>query len=174
MSKTSIALAGLPASGKSSVGRHLAQLRGLPFVDLDEEIERTAGRIISEIFAAEGEAGFRARESEALGRLAREAAQSPLVLALGGGAVLAEGNRALLREHFDTVWLVLEPEEAARRSEDGDRPLLAGGERVERMRRLLAERESYYAAVADLVLDRAGLGARETAERIDGQIPRRP
>jgi len=79
-----IALIGMPASGKTSVGAVLAELEGLPFVDLDEAIAIDAGRSIPDIFADEGEAGFRVRERAALVRIAEG---GPVVLATGGGCI---------------------------------------------------------------------------------------
>ena len=87
-----VALVGLPASGKSSVGRELAAILGLPFRDLDELVEAGAGMGVPEIFAAEGEAGFRQRESNALKEVA---AGSTCVVGLGGGALLRPENRTL-------------------------------------------------------------------------------
>jgi len=142
-----IALVGMPASGKSTVGRHLARRIGLPFVDLDDIIEAEAGATCGEIFAGEGEPSFRARESRALGQVA---AGGPVVMATGGGCILAEANRAVLRNKFTVVWLVTEPETAARRSAGGARPLLAGADPLTRMKQLHAARKDLYAECADI------------------------
>ena len=170
----SIALTGLPASGKSSVGRLLAALRGLPFIDLDDSIVREGGMSIEEIFRQEGEEAFRERESKALEAVAKESLSRPLVLALGGGAILRPRNRELLKEYFTTVWLVVEPRIAALRSSGGHRPLLAGGDPELRIEKLLAERERYYAEVADLRIETGAPPARKVAEIIDGKMSRFP
>lgn len=142
-----IALVGMPASGKSTVGRNLAARIGLPFIDLDDIIEAEAGASCGEIFAREGEPSFRARESRALGQVA---SGGPVVMATGGGCILAEANRTVLRDNFTVVWLVTEPETAARRSAGGARPLLAGADPLTRMKELHAARRGHYSACADL------------------------
>lgn len=95
-------LVGMPGCGKTTVGRALAAKLGRPFLDADEELVRTAGRSIPEIFAQEGEAGFRARETEVLRRLG---GGSGAVVATGGGAVLREENYDALHQNGHIVWL---------------------------------------------------------------------
>ncbi len=94
--KRNLALVGMPGCGKSTVGRLFAEHSGRLFVDLDEEIEKEAGRPIPAIFAEDGEAAFRDLESSVLARFSK---QSSLVIATGGGAVIRAENRRLLREH---------------------------------------------------------------------------
>jgi shikimate kinase len=168
----SIALAGLPGSGKSTIGPLLAKLRGQPFLDLDAEIERDAGRATVDIFREEGEAGFRLREAAALRRLALLGGERPIVLALGGGAVLSPENRLILRASFVTVWLRVAPRIAARRLRRGaaSRPLLAGGNPEERIGELLSRRGEVYAEVADLAIETDGLSPAALAELIDEKI----
>ena len=138
-------LCGMMGSGKTDVGRLLAERLDWEFVDTDDQIEREQARSVAEIFAEEGEPSFRAHERAVLERLPARRA----VVALGGGAVVAAENRALLREHGTVVWLDAEPEVLARRIGAGAaRPLLAdldAEERVERLRELRAEREPFYA-----------------------------
>jgi shikimate kinase len=100
--KKTVVLVGMMGAGKSAVGTQLARQLGVPFLDSDDEIVRAAGRSIAEIFARDGEAFFRARESEVLSRLLRSA---PAVLSTGGGAFLAEANRRTIAEHGISVWL---------------------------------------------------------------------
>lgn len=97
-----IFLTGFMGAGKTTVGRLLARRLGVPFIDLDEEIEGEAGMSVREIFSAEGEAVFRRRESEALRRIL---AQPDAVLATGGGTIAHEANARLLSASGLTVWL---------------------------------------------------------------------
>ena len=145
-----IALVGPMGVGKSSVGRALARLSGLPFADSDEAIVAEAGMDIPAIFAREGEAGFRSRESWVLAKLL---AGGPLVLATGGGAVLAPENRALLHEAAQVVWLHAPAAVLARRVEGGgSRPLLAGGAVEEKLASIYQLRLPYYVQCADFLL----------------------
>src|SRR5581483_3263648 len=123
--KQVIALVGLSGTGKSSVGRRLAERLGWPLIDTDVLIERNAGRTIPQIFAQDGEAGFRDLEAAAL----REAlSQPPAVVATGGGIVLREQNRALLRAQARVVWLDASTGTLTARlaAHDEARPLLQG------------------------------------------------
>ena len=166
-----MALVGLPASGKSSVGRILAGLLGLEFRDSDGLVEAGAGMGVAAIFEAEGEAAFRRREARAL---AEAAEGPPLVLATGGGIVLSTANRELLGRRFETVWLRLDPAVAAARAAlaPGSRPLLAQGDPAARMRALAEAREPLYAEVADLVVEAGEGSPEEIARDIAGGIAR--
>jgi len=158
-----VVLVGFMGAGKTAVGRRLAERLGVPFVDLDRLIETQAGAGVAEIFAREGEAGFRAREREAVARLAAEAgvagdrgdrepaaghsgpATGGGVLATGGGALLDPENFRLLRRLGIVVALTVSAEEAVRRLEGKpERPLLAGGEPLARARALLEARAPLY------------------------------
>lgn len=152
---THLVLVGPMGAGKSALGRRLAGVWGVEFVDLDREIESRAGAAISDIFACEGEAGFRRREREALAdALSRERC----VVATGGGAVLDPRNRALMREHGFIVHLQIDvDEQLARLARDRSRPLLAGVDRGEVLARLAAEREPLYAEIADLIFSPTGM-----------------
>jgi shikimate kinase len=121
-------LVGFMASGKTTVGRALADHIGWPFVDMDAEIEAREGRAISEIFRERGEAGFREIESQVLRSHVRNIeAGRPCVLALGGGAFVQPGNRELLQNNGVTLWLDC-PLEVIQRRLNGDtsRPLAQG------------------------------------------------
>lgn len=133
-------------AGKSTVGRRLAALCGLRFVDLDEKISRLAGLPVPEVFAEMGEAGFRDLEARATREIATIAAESPdLVVAAGGGWMVNEPARAALPT-ATTVWLSVAPAEAARRlaPETAGRPLLAGVDPEVRLAALLDERLPVY------------------------------
>ncbi len=144
-------LVGMMGAGKSTVGRLLARRLKLRFLDCDHEIERRCGVKIPLIFEIEGESGFRARESEVLAELS---ALRGIVLATGGGAVLAAQNRRRLAENGTVVYLRARPEDLyGRVRHDRHRPLLATADPLRRMRELHAERDGLYASIADLVLD---------------------
>ena len=120
----SVVLVGMMGAGKSTVGRHLAARLGLPFVDADAEIERTAGLDISEIFTRFGEPDFRDRERKVMARLA---AGLPRVIAAGGGAFADEETRRLLLDGCLVIWLDAEVETLVERvGGDLGRPLLEG------------------------------------------------
>jgi shikimate kinase len=147
----SIYLIGMMGAGKSTVGRTLARRLKLRFVDSDHEIEARCGVKIPVIFEIEGEAGFRAREAQAIAELTR---LTGIVLATGGGVVLAEENRRLLAAHGTVIYLRATPEHLYERvRQDRNRPLLAGGDPLGRLRELYRERDPLYRAVADLVID---------------------
>lgn len=140
-----VALIGPMAAGKSSLGRKLASRLGRTFADTDRLVVLERGPI-PELFAAEGEAAFRRYEAEAV----RRALVPGAVVALGGGAVLDEGTRALLAQA--TVVLVTVDERAAeRRLAGGGRPLVADG--IASWRRIAAEREPLYRSLADTAVD---------------------
>lgn len=148
-----IALVGMPGSGKSTAGRQLARHLDWPFVDSDAEIERELGHSISAHFASHGEASFRDVEERVIERLSQPG--EPRVLATGGGAVLRERNRAhLLRPGNTVVYLRSTPEELARRlKHDTQRPLLHGGDALRKLRELFRVRDPLYREVATFVLD---------------------
>lgn len=155
-----ILLAGMMGSGKTSVGRALAGRLGWDFIDTDARIEAEAEQSIAEIFRRGGESRFRALERAVLERLPERRA----VIALGGGALVAEENRALLRGKGTLVWLDAPAESLLERVGDArERPLLAGldrGARLERLRALAAARRDAYAE-ADL---RVATGSRTPDE----------
>ncbi len=141
-----IALIGFMGSGKTTIGRALAGLSGLRFIDLDAAIETAAGMSVGAIFAAEGEAAFRAREAEALRSLASR--RGGMVLSCGGGVVISEANRATLVANFTTVWLDVPFEELMRRLSDEaereTRPLMRSEGYRERAEVLFRSRERLY------------------------------
>ncbi len=138
--------------GKSTVARQLATRLGRPVVDLDIEIASRRGLSVSEIFALDGEAGFRACETETLAAVL--AGATPVVLATGGGAVIAAENRAMLADDALTVWLRAEAAVIVSRLERSrtKRPLLEG-DLAANVERLLLERAPLFASVADVVVD---------------------
>jgi shikimate kinase len=147
---TTIALVGLMGAGKSSVGRRLALALNLPFRDADEEVERAAGRSVSEIFEELGEAAFRDGERRVIARLLDE---PPHVLATGGGAFMNAETRSLIAGKAISVWLQADVEVLVRRvARKNDRPLLQGKPAREVLANLARERYPTY-ALADVTVE---------------------
>jgi shikimate kinase len=141
-------------SGKTAVGRALARTLGLPFHDSDAEVERRTGVDIPFIFEKEGEAGFRAREREAIEALTQ---LKDIVLATGGGAVLAPENRRHLAERGCVIYLETSVRQQADRVRHGrNRPLLQQGDVAGRLGALMDVRSPLYGEVADLTVSTDG------------------
>lgn len=146
-----IILVGMMGAGKTTIGRGLARALGREFLDLDHELEARCGVRIPTIFEIEGETGFRKRESAAL---AACVARRGIVLATGGGAVLAEANRHALKTSGIIVYLRANVDELYRRTcRDRNRPLLATPNPRATLASLLTQREPLYQEVADLIVD---------------------
>jgi len=159
-----IFLVGMMGAGKTTVGRLLARRLKLRFVDSDREIESRCGVKIPVVFEIEGEAGFRAREALAIDALT---ALEGIVLATGGGAVLAEQNRRCLAARGTVVYLSAKPEDLYERvRHDRNRPLLAGGEPLTRLRELHVQRDPLYRALADIVLETGAQSVQALARRL--------
>jgi shikimate kinase len=158
-----IVLTGFMGTGKSVVGRRLAERLALPFVDLDDAIEAAAGMTIAEIFALEGESGFRRREREVIASMAD---RGRCVMATGGGAVLDPENLRNLKTGAVLVCLSADPTVILRRlGDDVRRPLLQTQDRLARIRELLQQRAAAYAQ-ADLSIDTSEAGVEEIVDRI--------
>jgi shikimate kinase len=159
-------LVGMPGSGKSTVGPELARLLGVPFVELDAQVEAETGLPVREIFAREGEARFRELEAAAL---QTAGTQDPSVVSCGGGVVLEPANRVTLRATGEVVFLSVPLEVLHERVEPAaDRPLIRQREDLER---LFREREPLYREFAAHVVD--GMGTPdEVAERIRQELLR--
>jgi shikimate kinase len=152
-----IALVGLMGAGKSSVGRRLAARLGVPFIDTDAEIEAAAGCSISDIFATQGEAAFRAGERRVIARLLDS---GPAVLATGGGAFMDPETRARIAERAVSVWLRADLDTLVKRcARRNTRPLLQTGDPRTILSNLMAERYPVYAG-ADIVVE-SGDGPHE-------------
>ena len=159
-------LVGMPGSGKSTVGPELANRLSVPFVELDDEIERTAGASVREIFDREGEAKFRELEAAAL---AEAAGRDPSVISCGGGVVLEPANRITLRASGEVVFLFVPLDVLTDRVVPAaDRPLIRAEGDLER---LFREREPLYREFAQHVVDASG-PAPEVAAAIERELLR--
>ena len=164
-------LVGMMGAGKTTVGRLLARRMKLRFFDSDREIERRCGVTIPVIFEIEGEAGFRAREQQVIEELT---GLRGIVLATGGGTVLAAANRRCLSAGGTVVYLNARPEDLYERvHQDRNRPLLATADPLVRLRQLHAERDALYRGVADLVVDTGAQSAQLLARDLLAQVEER-
>ena len=170
--KPSLALIGLRGSGKSTVGRQLASLLGMRFVDTDELIVQRAGRSIAEIFKEHGEAGFRHLEAEIVEELASD---PQAVISVGGGALLDQENVRALKRVATLVWLTAPADVLWRRIEADQtsarsRPPLTEYEGLEEVERLLATRAGLYRAAADLLINATEGTPRDIARTIAAKL----
>jgi shikimate kinase len=167
-SRRGLALVGYRGTGKTTVGRMLAERLGWPFADADHEVEARAGRPIASIFAEDGETAFRDWEERVIADLT---SRPNLVLATGGGAVLREANRTALRSFGFVAWLTGDPETLARRigrdkSRLAARPPLTPAGTLAEIGDVLAARSPHYRAVSDLEVETAHRTCREVADAI--------
>ncbi len=166
-----IFLTGFMGAGKSRVGRHLAQLLALPFVDTDREIEKEAGKTVRQIFEEEGETVFRQLEKTIIARLCAES--HPKVIALGGGALNDSQTFARVHQNGLVIYLKSSPKAILKRvGHSRKRPLLdvqgvPNKEKIleQRIQDLLQKREPIYRQ-AHIVFDRDGLEAESVAEKL--------
>lgn len=164
MDPGNVFLVGMMGAGKSTVGKALARRLGREFVDCDREIVERTGVPIATIFEIEGESGFRSRESAVL---AEFSARRGTVVATGGGAVMAEENRRLMRENGTVVYLHAALDHLHERTRrDGARPLLDKGDRRATLAALLEARDAIYREVAHIVVESGAPSARSLAGRI--------
>ena len=146
-----IFLIGLMGAGKSTIGKQLARSLGKQFRDSDNEIEQKTGVSIDVIFDIEGEQGFRRRETDILKQLVEERG---VVLATGGGAVLATENQRFLRNNGLIIYLRASAEQLASRiRRDRHRPLLRSVDKLATIRELMAQRDPVYQELAELVIE---------------------
>ena len=166
-----IFLIGPMGAGKTTIGRRLADLRGLSFVDSDHEIESRTGVDIPFIFEKEGEAGFRKREKQMIAELAE---RDGIVLSTGGGAVLDADNRHVLAARGFVVYLHASVEQQLQRTARADnRPLLkVAADRRAVLSNLFAVRDPLYREIADLVLPTDGRNAKSLVHEIERHLDR--
>lgn len=164
----SIFLVGPMGSGKTTVGKYIADFLSLCFYDSDTEIEKNSGASISWIFDKEGEAGFRRREEKAVDFLTK---QEGIVLATGGGAVISALNREHLKNRGQVVYLSASVDVLMKRTrKDKSRPLLQTANPKAVIKKLLVEREAYYRDVADIVIQTKDGSAKEMAKKVIEQL----
>lgn len=164
-----LALTGFMGSGKSSVGRIVAQELGWDFVDSDEAVAEEAGMSVERIFHSEGEEGFREREAAAVEKILSSREQGGVVVALGGGAVTSSPVRDLLMRSAHVFLLEVDPEVAWRRSRDSGRPLARSREEFGK---LFHSRSQLYREVAQTSIATAGCSERQVAQRVRSQLER--
>lgn len=156
-------LIGPMGAGKSTIGRRLAGHFRMPFIDMDEELERRTGVSVSLIFEVEGEPGFRVRETRLL---AEVAAMAGAVIATGGGAILAQENREIMQRQGFVLYLpVSVSQQLARLSRDTRRPLLRAPDRRERLTAMAEVRTPLYESIADLVIQAENGSVGRSAQR---------
>jgi len=164
----SVFLVGPMGSGKTAVGKRLARSLGYGFVDSDAVIEERTGVDIPFIFEKEGEAGFRQREREVIDELTRRPA---IVLATGGGAVLAAENRALLAQRGTVVYLEASvDQQLARTRRSRNRPLLQTADPRSRLEELMTVREPLYREIAAIAVRTDGRKVGAVAEEIADRL----
>ncbi len=164
MNKENIYLIGLMGAGKTTIGRQLAKALMVPFYDSDKAIEDNTGVDIPTIFEFEGEVGFRDREQKMLQKLTQ---LHGIVMATGGGAVLREENRQLLKDNGYIVYLQCSVERILERTRrDTQRPLLKSDNPKERLRLLFEQREPLYLSCANFKIDTGILKSKAVVSRI--------
>jgi XRE family aerobic/anaerobic benzoate catabolism transcriptional regulator len=157
-----ICLVGLRGAGKSTLGRMAGGALGVPFVELDREIEEQAGMAVSEVMALYGQEGYRRLESQAIGRVI--ATHEAMILAVAGGVVAEPDTYKTLLDHFHTIWVKASPpEHMARVREQGDeRPMAGNPEAMDQLKSILTSREALYER-AEAMLDTSGRKVEESA-----------
>lgn len=170
MSQRCITLIGPMGSGKTSVGRELAEMLGYEFIDVDRLIADRAGKKIAQIFEEDGESRFRALESETIAALAGAESR---VIATGGGAVLDPQNRHVFRSLGHVVYLKASARELYQRiKNDTNRPLLQVEDPKTRMKEILAEREPFYLE-AEIIVDTEDLSVEEVVDVLINELAKR-
>ena len=156
-------------AGKTTIGSQLARILKLKFIDCDQELEHRTGASVSLIFDIEGEAGFRERETRLIDELSQ---RDGIVLATGGGAVLADDNRRWLGERGFVVYLKSPVEKLVERTRfDANRPLLRTPDPEATLRAIVEKREPLYQEIAHLTVDTGKLSVKQVIKKITGHLP---
>ncbi len=160
----SIYLIGLMGAGKTTIGRHLAKALQLPFYDSDKAIEEQTGVDIPTIFEYEGEDGFRVREQNMIQELSQ---LKGIVLATGGGVILKESNRKLLKENGFVVYLQCSIDKILQRTKrDTQRPLLHTDNPRKKIETLFSQREEFYLSCADFKIETSAMQSKMVVQQI--------
>lgn len=160
----SIYLIGLMGAGKTTIGRHLAKALQLPFYDSDKAIEEQTGVDIPTIFEYEGEDGFRVREQNMIQELSQ---LKGIVLATGGGVILKESNRKLLKENGFVVYLQCSIDKILQRTKrDTQRPLLHTDDPRKKIETLFSQREEFYLSCADFKIETSTMQSKMVVQQI--------
>lgn len=158
-------------AGKTTVGRQLAKRLGRRFVDSDHEIVSRTGVSIPTIFEIEGEAGFRQREAQVIAELA---AESDLVVATGGGAILDPVNRQAMSQSGMVIYLCVPPRQLFERTRrDRNRPLLQVADPLARLQALYEQRDPLYREAANIVAEGGAGGSQQMVKWIEEEVRRR-
>jgi shikimate kinase len=156
-------------AGKTTIGSQLGRILKLEFIDCDQELEHRTGASVSLIFDIEGEAGFRERETRLIDELTQ---RSGIVLATGGGAVLAADNRRWLHERGFVVYLKSPVDKLVERTRfDANRPLLRTPDPEATLRAIVEKREPLYQEIAHLTIDTGKLSVKQVIKKITGNLP---
>jgi shikimate kinase len=162
-----IVLTGFMGTGKTAVGKELARILNMKFIDIDHEIEQAEAMPVKDLFGSKGEAYFREVESAMIRKFA---SAKRVIIATGGGAVLKEENLAALREHGVIFCLTARPETIHERTgRNNDRPLLHGDDRMQKIRELLSRRSPFYEN-AGIMIDTDDKTPLQIAEEIIGRV----
>lgn len=160
-----VVIVGLMCSGKSTVGHLLAEHLHIPFFDSDTEIELAVGCTVFEFFSRFGEEAFRENEQNVLASLLR---RPTCVIATGGGSILREATRAIIRKYAISIWLKVELDTLVKRvtASHVPRPLLCDRDPYIKLSKLMVERYPMYASIADLTIESSNDTSHEvTVER---------
>ena len=168
LENTNIILVGMMGGGKTTVGKALANSLNKDFIDSDHEIQERTGVKIPVIFEIEGEAGFRKRESEVLTELVKK---NNIILATGGGAVLSQENRQLLKQNGIVIYLRASVNDLYRRTRhDKNRPLLQTQNLFVRLHELYIQRDAYYRETAHVIMDSGKQGVRHLVQKLINKL----
>ncbi len=164
-----IILIGFMGSGKSSVGKELSKRLGIKLLDSDDCIEKQKQKSINDIFRDEGEESFRAMESEFLKEMALS--EEGFILSTGGGMPCFNDNAKMIKKTGVSVYLMASPDSILKRlKNDTSRPLLKEGNKLEKIKFLLSDREDYYKKAADIIIKTDGKSVEEITDEILGEI----